>query len=196
MTDVTRNGPLLWQAMLEELNVPGAVVAGGAVRDFCLNLEPKDIDIFVPVSCLSDFLALVDHVADNRYFDLHPMFDKAKEYVKDADSIPGSDLIGVMEGEAFGLPVNVIARTAHLGGPRALIDSFDFDVLQGYHDGESLKWNVCQGKACQTKIATLMHGRHVDQSIKRFLRFNQRHPGLLSLNIPFDVSEHRYATTE
>lgn len=39
----TKNGPELWQEIIEKL--PGAVIAGGAVRDYLLGVEPKDIDL-------------------------------------------------------------------------------------------------------------------------------------------------------
>ena len=41
-----QNGPELWNAILDQMP-PGAVIAGGAVRDFILGVQPKDIDVFM-----------------------------------------------------------------------------------------------------------------------------------------------------
>ena len=40
------NGPDLWRAILAKMP-PGSIVAGGAVRDYLLGYEPKDIDVFM-----------------------------------------------------------------------------------------------------------------------------------------------------
>lgn len=44
------NGPAFWNKLLQDVQTTwrmGGVVAGGAVRDWMLGIEPKDIDIFV-----------------------------------------------------------------------------------------------------------------------------------------------------
>jgi tRNA nucleotidyltransferase/poly(A) polymerase len=51
------NGPKLWADMLEAINIPGAVVAGGCIRDCFLNVAPKDIDIFVPFTSREDMIS-------------------------------------------------------------------------------------------------------------------------------------------
>jgi len=46
MTSNWTNGPDLWDAILLKLG-PDAYIAGGAVRDYILGTEPKDIDVFL-----------------------------------------------------------------------------------------------------------------------------------------------------
>lgn len=43
--DDMENGPDLWDAIL--IRLPGGVIMGGCVRDFILEKEPKDIDVFI-----------------------------------------------------------------------------------------------------------------------------------------------------
>jgi len=53
--DVTKNGPGLWTAILDDVKdylstyygEADAIIAGGAVRDFLLDEAPKDIDVFI-----------------------------------------------------------------------------------------------------------------------------------------------------
>ena len=50
--DLTVNGPVLWNHLLSYVHEhldKDAVIAGGAIRDFVLGIEPRDIDIFVNV---------------------------------------------------------------------------------------------------------------------------------------------------
>jgi len=176
------NGPKLWADMLTAINIPGAVVAGGCIRDYMLNVEPKDIDIFIPCEGSDEFndriskLSGVEGIA-------HLGIADEPDYESDD---PVGHLYGVIEGELLGYPINIIARKVHEDGPMALIESFDFGYLQMYYAERS---GIVPTAACicdrLNKRATMMHDRHVDQSFNRFLRFNNRHPGLLSLNMPY-----------
>lgn len=46
-----QNGPALWLKILSRFP-SGAIVAGGAVRDYLLGAEPKDIDVLYPCRVL------------------------------------------------------------------------------------------------------------------------------------------------
>jgi len=48
----------LWDCILKLVDVPGAVVAGGCLRDHFLGLEPKDIDVFIPCTSLEHWLEI------------------------------------------------------------------------------------------------------------------------------------------
>lgn len=181
------NSPLLWNQVLEVIKFPGAVVAGGCIRDLCLGVPPKDIDVFVPCEDLQQwtdwkYAFLSDHAG------VYDMSDtqEGKEYDRTDFSREANPLYGVLEGELIGQQVNIIARTTHTS-PQELIELFDFAILQAYWDGESMKYNKEQAIDCQFMRATLTHDKHVAQSINRFMRFNTRHPGLLALSVPFET---------
>lgn len=175
------NGPKLWADMLAAINIPGAVVAGGCIRDCFLSVPHKDIDIFIPCEGSDDFQNRISKLS------LCAMgaFDRIEDADYEADDQVGH-LFGVAEGEILGQQVNLIARRVHLDGPQALIESFDFGILQVYYDGESCKFTEAQRIDSMVRRATMMHDRHVEQSLARFFRFNKRNPGLLSLAVPFE----------
>lgn len=204
------NGPKLWADMLAAINIPGAVVAGGCIRDCFLSVEPKDIDIFIPVCSreemidklfeqpISDPNDIFGSISCTRYG--NPRFgeidmlepgehanEPGKRYAEYDDAFgEGGVLHGVAEGEFMGYSVNFIGRKAHIEGPQALIESFDFGILQVYYDGVSCKFTEAQRIDSMVRRATMMHDRHVEQSLARFFRFNQRNPGLLALAVPFE----------
>lgn len=200
-----RNGPALWDALL---NVVGTywkpVIAGGAIRDYYLGIEPKDIDIFVPAEDDDDVVSIIDQMspllAHGRFIWLNEDADtgailmgdvditKAKiEYNKAAFS---QDLIAVWEGEILGIPVNIIGRRSLENGPQALINEFDFNVVKGYYYGDGIVVATGPMEAdIVAKTATLAHDRTHKQSLQRFERFNMRNPNLLRIVDPYSVAE-------
>lgn len=187
------NGPKLWSDVLSAVGVPGAVIAGGCIRDYRLNAEPKDIDVFIPVDSREAFeeaCCKVSKIAGELVVlepgeHANPPGRRYAEY--DLALGEAGVLHGVAEGELLGYPVNIIGRKAHAGGVVGLVNSFDFDILQCWYDGHSIRSTYPADRAAVVRIATMAHDRHVEQSIARFMRFNGRHPGLLSLNIPYKV---------
>jgi hypothetical protein len=177
------NGPKLWADMLTAINIPGAVVAGGCIRDCFLSLEPKDIDICIPATSSEELYDIVEDLIARGVFNGELM--ERKEY--EADEEEDGELFGVASGEMMGFQVDLIARKVHLDGVQALIESFDFGFVQ-------MAFSIEDGLVCTpanvadryTKRYTMQHDRHVEQSIGRWLRFNNRHPGLLALDLPFE----------
>ncbi|AXN53712.1 tRNA nucleotidyltransferase [Sphingomonas phage Scott] len=176
------NGPKLWADMLAAINIPGAVVAGGCIRDCFLSVEHKDIDICIPARSCNDMMQCVDGLRERGLF--HGDMMDREEY--EADEIEEGSLFGVASGELMGHKVDLIARRIHQEGPMALIQSFDFGIVQVFYDGESCKFTDAQRIDSMVRRATMMHDRHVEQSLARFFRFNQRNPGLLALAVPFE----------
>lgn len=186
------NGPALWDKLLSVVDVDGAVIAGGCIRDYMLRLEPKDYDIFVPVTSRDALEALVDRLSTVGDLTMLEPGEHAnppgRRYAEYDDAFgEGGMLHGVAEGELLGVPVNIIARTAHADGPDALIRSFDFCVLQAYYSGEGIEATPGMVRDIHQKRATLAHEKHKEQSIARFERFNYRNPGVLSYRNPFGI---------
>lgn len=166
-----RNGPALWETLLEALDVTDATVAGGCIRDYLLGVEPKDIDIFVPVGNRQEFEELISSLNDSSVWSL-TLIEEGENYsVHDPDGI-----IGVAEGEALGLPVNLVARVSQLEGNWRLIQGFDYGILQwsftSTHEGI-----VCTTQALMDlagRTATLTHNRTYEQSLERFAKWLNR----------------------
>jgi len=112
-----RNGPALWDALLDAVNVPGAVVAGGSIRDWCLGIDPKDIDIFVPCKDLDAWIDFKYNLLGST--SLHDILDtqEGKEYERTDFSRDANPLYGVLEGEMLGVTVNLIANALLLANP-------------------------------------------------------------------------------
>jgi len=178
------NGPKLWADMLAAINIPGAVVAGGCIRDCFLNVEHKDIDICIPARSCNDMMQYVDGLRERGIF--HGDMMAREEY--EADEIEDGALYGVASGELMGFKVDLIARKVHQEGPVALIESFDFGFVQMCYDGERVIDTAASRGDRYLQRYTMAHDRHIEQSLARFYRFNARNPGLLSLNVPFEYN--------
>lgn len=169
-TPICRNGPALWETLLEELAVDGAVVAGGCIRDYLLGFEPKDIDIFVPVTNRQEFEEFIYSLNDSPLWSVELI--EGEEYrVHDPHSI-----IGVAEGEALGLPVNIVARCSHIEGAWELINSFDYGILQWSF--QSTDTGIVATTAAlmdlANRTATLTHDGTYEQSLDRYARWLKR----------------------
>lgn len=205
----TRNGPELWSFLLGEIGMAGAVVAGGCIRDYLLGVEPKDIDIFVAIDARQKLEQLGDKLGSGWNVELMNL-ECEEQYEEAFDG----ELVGVLEGEAYGVPVNIVSRRAHFGRAKAtareylnddwtdcldepdnwsLINSFDFGILQASYQGEDTGVILTPAalRDLANKTATLTRDRYYEQSLVRFDRFNSRNPGKLVIVDPY--KEHRHS---
>ena len=168
------NGPELWGAILRLVDDPSAVIAGGCIRDFYLGVAPKDIDIFVSDPALT----LGVNIAD--------CWEVSSCYAEYKQDQP-NDVVWVREGEMFGHSINLICRKSLATSTKALLDTFDFGILQVAYDKQHRVINTqTQRYDRQHGIATMTHDNHVATSSSRFFRFNRRNPGRLGLVVPFE----------
>lgn len=196
------NAPKIWDSLLGIVGehwLP--LVAGGCIRDFLIEQPAKDVDIFVPATSDEDFLSIIATlpagVCEGEIIYLSEAFvsDEAGfniackvEYAEDAAA---PDLVGVWEGEIMGVPCNIIGRECMSASDRfvdqaqALLATFDFDTVQGAYCAQT--WHILSGckLANRSKVATLLHNRSYDQSLKRFARFNARHGDSWALLDPY-----------
>lgn len=172
-----KNGPVLWETLLEAVDKFGAVVAGGCIRDFMLRLDPKDIDIFVPFSNRQEFEEFITELNTHGIFDLTLVEGEAYR-THDPDGI-----IGVAEGEGLGFPINIVARCAQMHEPGTidnwnLINGFDFGILQWSF--QSTKQGIVGTTQALMDLAgqqaTLTHPNTYERSLERFERFTSRNP--------------------
>jgi len=181
-----RNGPALWQAILEIVGLHWRpVVAGGCVRDYVLVRNCKDIDVFVPASCREDFDSIIEQLdpktCHGKIISHGPEGDCANEYRLGEET----ECFGVWEGEIIGLPVNIVGRKSLEEGTDELVATLDFGINQCAWG--PWRWTTTsyfwQDKHANT--FTLAHNRTYEQSLARFDRINARHGGLYRLVDPF-----------
>ena len=127
-------------------------------------------------------LRIVDSLQERGLF--HGDMLTREEY--EADEIEDGALFGVASGELMGHTVDLIARKVHQYGPIALIESFDFGFVQMCYDGNQVLDTAASRADRYLARYTMAHDRHIEQSLIRYFRFNDRNPGLLSLNVPFE----------
>lgn len=187
-----RNGPLLWEQLLEIVGHHWSpCVAGGAIRDFFLRVPCKDVDIFVPGLEIEDFTSIIESLPEKFCHGRviwpseedpdNPEF-LSENAIHDEGYREAEDLIGVWEGEIVGLPVNIICRKSLNNGPKALVSTFDFNVVKGWMESDgAVRQSPAMAEDLKHKRATLAHARSYDQSLRRFASFNARNPGKLAL---------------
>lgn len=152
------NGPELWDQILAFF--PGAIIGGGAVRDYLLGVEPKDIDVFANANDL--------HVPDN----FAPLEgDRREEY----DALGFIDVVSraTMAGYQIDLVGINLACT-----PRELIETFDFGVSRCAYTTSAGIIDTAESLADRSnKTVTLLLDDRLERSRLRFARFNERMGG-------------------
>jgi len=166
-----KNGPELWDKILSHFP-EDTILAGGAVRDFFLGVEPKDFDLFSPYSSYKADIEGMNHIDFDDGEGTH-----AEEYEAMGE-------IGiVMKGEIEGVNVDYIGM--HLDDPVAMIESFDTDINQVFFArGGRLYKKAGFIKALETKIVTVQRGDRLERTQERFDRFNLKMHGQFTLVVP------------
>lgn len=160
------NGPDLWKAVLAQMP-HGAIIAGGAVRDFFLGVEPKDIDVFCPSHVLGafDFTGFQSIGGD-----------RADEYA----AMSTIDI--VQRKQIAGVQVDLVGVGLPDWSPRALVETFDFGITRSWFDGADIHDTAEAGYDRAVKVVTrLIHDRP-DRAEVRFARFNERMGGVFTYN--------------
>ncbi len=169
------NGPDLWQAILAQMP-EGAIVAGGAVRDFLLGYEPKDIDVFMglppvaeyaPDEPLGDMLdAISAHDPRHGLMRIENTHERYEEYAA------VSNIVCVSSGALFGYRVDAIDIGDFDGGEK-LIEQFDFGITRCWFDGKL--HDTPEAKIDRdTRTMTLLLSERRQRSIARFDRLRER----------------------
>lgn len=155
------NGPDLWSAILATMP-PGSIVAGGAVRDFLLGVEPKDIDVFCPTEALGafDFTGFVPLGEDRR-----------EEY----EALSFIDI--VQRTTRHGYQVDLVGVYLPGWSPLALVETFDFGITRSWFGADGLHDTAEAGYDRSCNVVTLLVPGRPERAAVRFARFNERHGG-------------------
>ena len=140
---------------------PGALLAGGYLRDAHLSRAPKDIDIFVAHSdtWVAGNLMMVSMTG-------------AAEYMEQ------SEVGAIWNVEGFGLPVQVIMLRPGLS-PQDRAEKHDFGVCQVWHDGDVMGFTSGFSEDAHERTFTLRHcedQKEYDRSMRRWDRLKEKFP--------------------
>ncbi len=183
------NGPALWDAILSRMP-EGSVIAGGAVRDYLLGFEPKDIDVFTgfPVGGNpSDYLDFKPN--DPRY----GLFRIENEHERFEEYAAVSNILCVSSGTLLGVKVDAILIENFKSGAE-LIEGFDFGITRCWYDGEIHDTPEAQ-RDRESLTVTLLSDEREMRSLARFERLNARWGGAWILARDAQAIEARRAAT-
>jgi len=189
------NGPLLWSAILAQMPA-GSVVAGGAVRDYLLGYEPKDIDVFAPLPRISegaDALTecdLIDLSGDPRHglLRIDCTHERYEEYAAFTDKVC------VSSGQLLGWRVDAV-DVDPFDGPAEIVAKFDFGITRCWFDGEQIHDTPEARNDRDDRCITLLVTDRVARAQARFDRLNERWGGGWTARFPAIATEARRAET-
>lgn len=178
------NGPALWGHLLSIVNVPGAVVSGGCIRDYMLGLQPHDIDIFVPRHTVSELGNLASGIQGRQaaYSATHLALQPGYGSYSTQDD----PLVGVVEGTIDCIPVNILCNERHSTSNMLLIEGHDFGITQAcWGPAHQFETTAAFDQDLADKTATLLTLRSYERSLRRFDKFTARNGPVLTLVDPF-----------
>jgi len=169
MSDL-KNGPELWKVILTKFP-PEAIIAGGAVRDYLLGVEPKDIDVFVPSS---DF---IDNIEWKEEGFMYLGDARQKEY----EALPMINI--VMHGRLNDIPVDYIGVSLPVWGGKELVSTFDFGITRcWFKDGDIYDTDEAEADRIDKTVTVYLTDR-MDRARERFSRFNEKMGNTFSLRL-------------
>lgn len=173
------NGPELWRLILAEMP-RGAVIAGGAVRDYLLGFEPKDIDVFMAIPPVSsepipfeldadaDWDAIAAHDPRHGLMRIDNTHQRFEEYTA------VSNIVCVSSGKLLGWPVDAIDLDDFEGGEK-LIDQFDFAITRCWFGGGEVIHDTPEAKRDRdNRTITLLSDAREARSLARYERLKER----------------------
>lgn len=165
--------PALDALALVKRTFPGAIIAGGFLRDAFFGRQKKDIDIFVPFD------------ADERT-SLSMELDGFKRLSWSGYMVGGEvEMVWELkDSDSFGYPVQVIMLRAGLDVEERA-RAHDFDFCQVWHDGTFWRESLDFASRNMYEV-TLVHcesQKEFDRSMRRWERLKQKYPDM-TLVIP------------
>ena len=172
------NGPELWRAILAQMP-DGAVIAGGAVRDYLLGFEPKDIDVFMALPPVADPAQMddVDWDAFAAHDPRHGLMWIDNTHQRFEEYTAVSNIVCVSSGELLGWPVDAIDLDDFEGGEK-LIDQFDFAITRCWFGDDDVIHDTPEAKRDRdNRTITLLSDAREARSLARFERLKERWGG-------------------
>jgi hypothetical protein len=135
------NDQTLWDPILaavREIYEPAyCCVAGGAIRDYLLGEDPKDIDVFMHLDREVNIKELYDLAQELGWQNVDVVGNvvgNAEPYLKDKQANGEPLTIACLRGKVKGVTVDLILTRAKTG--REIVGGFDFHMCEHWYDGE------------------------------------------------------------
>jgi hypothetical protein len=168
------NGPELWTAILAKMPA-GAIVAGGAVRDYLLGYEPKDIDVFMGSPPITEPSEDEPWDAFAAYDPRHGLFRIDDTHERFEEYAAVSCILCVSSGTLLGHKVDAV-EIEHFQGGEQLIEEFDFGITRCWFDGEIHDTDEAR-RDRESRTITLLSDARRERSLARFERLKERWGG-------------------
>lgn len=172
-TERTKNGPELWDKILSavrEIYEPEFVaIAGGAVRDYLLGEENKDIDVWVKCSGKVPSDRALEVAEELGWKEINPVYT---EYKNNGDS---SNVLNVFSGSSFGHRIDFIVIDKTTG--KEVVDRFDAEINKCWYDGQVHTTPAARLDIQKRQWSSCLPDNPAAE--KRFLRVNKRLGGKL-----------------
>jgi len=141
---------------------PGAIIAGGALRDLDCGLSPKDVDIFIPIDNKPDIQDLSD------YFNLEPHTinaEKANQVDRTIYAIYHINHAGIEFELIFGTP------------DACDIYTFDINICQIQYDGNTISRTSDYMSGMANKVIDFVNPQGKKRMEERAARMQTKFPG-------------------
>ena len=126
--------PALWCVVLREVqkSCPGAIIAGGALRDLDNDAPVKDVDIFFPCADVGKFAKAIAALEATQ--DIDTGYVAGDEYRENFN-----DVVGVAKFEVMDTTFEIIGIDLQETGVSRIIDRFDLGICQISYAGEHIE---------------------------------------------------------
>lgn len=177
--------PLRWLEVLYKVQqvFPPAVMAGGCLRDLWNNIQPKDVDIFVPVHKVSSTMNFLygialtseEHPVEAYEEKLLAMFPDAVLVAKNMYGRGNAELertiFSVWHIQVHGIEYDVIFIADTVD-----ITTFDINICQIACDGTDLLYTDAFVNGVAKKELRVMNINRTDRNMKRIERMKLKYP--------------------
>lgn len=155
------NGPTVWDEILRTVPA-GSIIAGGAVRDYALDLVPKDIDVWYRQDL--GVLEIPGH-----YRPVITNIIQQEEYNGLAHIISIDDYEFDVIGE--NTPTRVQYISVALNDPRQVVMNFDHSLCLAMYDGQALHFHKEFSEGVRTRTIRILNERNTQRTLERIDRF-------------------------
>lgn len=181
--------PTGWRAILQSVQTiePGAILAGGAMRDWDNGRLWKDLDIFIPsggnTRAITDMLRGKSY-RQTRHFDAG--YRNVDHTIED---------VSTFEANAFEPPIGIIRMARELT-PEQWLARFDFGICQIAFDGQQITRTAAYLKDQAQRQFTVTRSDtpgQLERTRERFKRLREKYPDW-TLVVPNNLPANRGTT--
>lgn len=171
--------PQEWDEVLKNIQqvFPGAIIAGGALRDLILDVPIKDVDIFIPVECFEfDTVAAMfpkklcrnDDVLNSEPW-LHPDHEYGRTANKEDT---GRNIHVIYQWESETTKYDFIFCSPEA----ADVNTFDINICQVSYDGTTINSTEAFLKGTVERHIQVLNVNRTDRNKKRMDRMRTKFP--------------------